>query len=178
MNIVLIGYRASGKTTVGRRLSALLGIPFRDTDEMIRQRTGKSVRQIVAEGGWPAFRDVEKTVVAGLSGLDGVVIALGGGAVTEKENVEAVKRKGLVIWLQADETSILERMGRETAGDEQRPPLRGGGMAEEVREMLAERTAVYRAHADLAVDTTGRSVEQIVVEIMSVIRARRIGIGV
>lgn len=177
MNVILIGYRASGKTAVGRRLSALLGIPFYDTDEMIRQRTGKSVRQIVTEGGWPAFRTFEKAVVAGLSGLDGVVIALGGGAVMEKENVEALKGKGHFIWLQADETSILERMGRETAGDEQRPPLRGGGTAEEVREMLAERIPLYRANADLAVDTTGRSIEQLAVEIMNLIRVRGIKTG-
>jgi shikimate kinase len=177
MNIILIGYRASGKTAVGRRLSALLGVSFYDTDEMIRQRTGKSVRQIVAEGGWPAFRTVEKAVIAGLSGVDGVVIALGGGAVMEKGNVEVLKGKGLFIWLQADETSILERMGSEGAADEQRPPLRNGGMAEEVRETLAERIPVYSAQADLVVDTTGRSVEQLAVEIVSVIKARNIGTG-
>jgi shikimate kinase len=128
----------------------------------------------VTEGGWPAFRTIEKAVVAGLSGVDGVVIALGGGAVMEKENVEVLKGKGLFIWLQADETSILERVGSEGADDEQRPPLRDGGMAEEVREMLAERIPVYRAHADLVINTTDRSVEQLAVEIMSMIRARKI----
>ena len=177
MNIILIGYRASGKSAVGRRLSTLLGISFYDTDEMIRQRTGKSVRQIVTAGGWPAFRTVEKAVIAGLSAVDGVVIALGGGAVTEKENVEVLKEKGFFIWLQADEASILERMKSEGASIEQRPPLRDGGITEEVREMLAERVPVYRAHADLVVDTTGRSAEEVAAEIVSVIKARGTEIG-
>ena len=177
MNIVLIGYRASGKTDVGRRLSTLLGLSFYDTDELIRKRTGKSVRQIVTEGGWPAFRTAEKAVIEGLSGVDGAVIALGGGAVTEQENVEVLKGKGLFIWLQADETAILERMGSEGLREEQRPPLRGRGMAEEVREMLAERVPVYRAHADLIVNTTGRSAEQVAIEIASAIKEQNIGIG-
>ncbi len=177
MNIILIGYRASGKTAVGRRLSTLLGISFYDTDEMIKQRTGKSVRQIVTAGGWPAFRTVEKAVVAGLAAVDGVIIALGGGAVTEKENVEVLKGKGFFIWLQADEASVLERMMNDHVNEELRPPLRVGGIKEEVREMLAERVPVYRAHADLVVDTTGRSVDELVVEIVSVIKARGVEIG-
>ncbi|MCX5834292.1 MAG: shikimate kinase [Deltaproteobacteria bacterium] len=177
MNIVLIGYRASGKTAVGKRLSALLTLPFYDTDEMIRQRTGKSIRQIVTEGGWPAFRTAEKAVIEGLSSVGRAVIALGGGAVTEKENVEVLKGKGLFIWLQTGEADILERMEGDGASMEQRPSLRGEGMAGEVREMLVERIPVYRTYADLIVDTTGRSVEQVAVEIVNAIKARNIEIS-
>jgi len=175
MNIVLIGYRASGKTDVGKKLSALLGRPFYDTDDLIRERTGKSVRQIVREGGWPAFRTVEKTVIAGLSGLEGAVIALGGGAVTEAENVEILKEKGFFVWLRAEAAAVIERMRGDDANEEMRPPLGNREMAEEVREMLAVRTPLYRAHADLVIDTTGRSAGQVASEIAGAVRAGRIG---
>jgi shikimate kinase len=175
MNIVLIGYRASGKTVVGKRLSELLGLSFHDTDDLIREWTGKSVRQIVREGGWPAFRTAEKAVISRLSGLEGSVIALGGGAVNARENVEVLKENGFFVWLQADETSILERMGSDDANGEKRPPLGDRGMAEEVRELLAERTPVYRAHADLVIDTTGRSAEEVASEIAGAIGAHARG---
>jgi shikimate kinase len=175
MNIVLIGYRASGKTDVGKRLSNLLNLPFYDTDDLIRERTGKSVRQMVREGGWPAFRTAEKAVIAGLSGLEGAVIALGGGAVTEPENVAILKEKGFFVWLEVDETAVIERMKGDVANEETRPPLGDGGMAEEVREMLAERTPLYRAHADLTVDTTDKSAEQVALEIAGAIKTGKGG---
>ncbi len=171
MNIVLIGYRASGKTDVGKRLSGILGRPFYDTDDLIRERTGKSVRQIVREGGWPAFRTAEKAVIAGLSGLEGAVIALGGGAVAEPENVVVLKDKGFFVWLEADESTVIERMKGDAANEEMRPPLGDRGMAEEVREMFAERVPLYRAHADLAVDTAGKSTEQVALEIAGAIKS-------
>ncbi len=177
MNIVLIGYRASGKTEVGKRLSELLGLSFHDTDDLIRGRTGKSVRQIVDEGGWPAFRTAEKAAVAALSGLEGAVIALGGGAVTEPENVAVLRDRGLFVWLQVDEATVMERMTNDVDNEQTRPPLGGGGMAEEVRATLAERTPVYRAHADLAVDTTGKSPDEVAVEIAGAITALGTGFG-
>jgi shikimate kinase len=152
-----------------------LGLPFYDTDDLVRERTGKSVRQIVREGGWPAFRTVEKAVIAGLSGLEGAVIALGGGAVTEPGNVVVLKEKGFFVWLVADETTVIERMKGDVTNEETRPPLGGREMGAEVREMLAERTPLYRAHADLAVDTTGKSAEQVALEIAGLIKTGKGG---
>ena len=106
MNFILIGYRASGKTSVGRRLADLLQRPFFDTDALIRQQTGMTVKEIVLAGGWPAFRDAEKTAVAGLAGQEAAVIALGGGAVLDPANVEVLKPRGLFIWLKAATYSI------------------------------------------------------------------------
>lgn len=177
MNVVLIGYRASGKTEVGRRLSQLLGLSFHDTDDLIRGRTGKSVRQIVDEGGWRAFRTAEKAAVETLSGLEGAVIALGGGAVTEPENVAALRDRGLFVWLQVDEATVMERMTNDADNDQMRPPLVDGGMAEEVRATLAERTPIYRAYADLAVDTTGKSPDEVASEIAGAVRALGTGLG-
>jgi shikimate kinase len=94
-----------------------------------------------------------------------------------RENVEALKEKGFFVWLQADEAAVIERMRGDDANEEMRPPLGSRGMAEEVRETLAERMPVYRAHADLVIDTKGRSAEQVAYEIAGAIKAGKIGTG-
>jgi shikimate kinase len=166
MNLILIGYRACGKTCVGKKVSGFLGLPFYDTDELIQRRTGKTVRQIVQEGGWPAFRKSEKAAIGGVALQDGVVIALGGGAVMEAGNVEALKGKGCFVWLRAEEETLRKRMRGDGASSEQRPPLTIPGNGDE-KELLAKRSPVYRALADLIIDTTGRSIDEVAEEILS-----------
>jgi shikimate kinase len=170
MNLILIGYRASGKTSVGKRLSGLLQRPFLDTDALIRQQTGKTVKEIVLEGGWPAFRDVEQEVIAGLAGHEGAVIALGGGAVLEPANVKVLRPRGFFIWLQAGKETIQERLKGDGASSEQRPPLQPPGNGDE-EEVLSRRIPVYRALADLIVDTTGRNIEAVADGIVAALRA-------
>ncbi len=109
-NVVLTGYRCTGKTSVGRGLAARLRRPFFDTDDLVRERTGMSVRRIVAEQGWASFRAVEKAAIADLASVQGAVVALGGGAVLDPENVAAVKANGRVVWLVADAQTIVARM--------------------------------------------------------------------
>ena len=171
MNFILIGYRASGKTSVGRRLAGLLQRPFYDTDALIRQQTGKTVKEIVLAGGWPAFRDAEKTVIAGLAGQEGAVIALGGGAVLDPANVEVLKPRSLFIWLQAGKETIQERLRGDGVNAEQRPPLPLPGNGDD-EEILRQRTPVYGAVADLVVDTSGRSIEAVADGIMAAIDKR------
>ena len=168
MNLILIGYRACGKTCVGKKVSGFLGLPFCDTDELIQRKTGKTVRQIVQEGGWPAFRKSEKAAIGEVAGQDGVVIALGGGAVMEPGNVEALKGKGYFIWLQAEEGTLRRRMKGDGTSPEQRPPLAITGKGDE-KELLAKRSPVYRALADLIIDTTGRSIDEVAEEILAAI---------
>ncbi len=168
MNLILIGYRACGKTCVGKKISAFLGLPFYDTDELIQRKTGKTVREIVQEGGWPAFRKSEKAAVGEVAREDGVVIALGGGAVMEPGNVEALKGKGCFVWLQAEEETLRQRMKGDGASTEQRPALTIPGKEDE-KELLAKRSPVYRALADLVIDTTGRSVDEVAEEILAAI---------
>ncbi len=165
MNIILIGYRASGKTSAGRELARLLGRPFFDTDRMIFGKTGRTIREIVEKSGWQAFREVEKTVVAELSGLDEVVIAAGGGAVMDPENVAMLEERGRFIWLQADARILALRMSRDRTGEAQRPSLTGVGTLMEVERVLAKRLPVYRAVADVVVDTAGKESTGIAAEI-------------
>jgi shikimate kinase len=165
MNIVLIGYRASGKTTVGRELAKLLGRPFFDTDRMIFAKTGRTIPEIVEASGWHAFREVEKTVIAELSSLDDVVIALGGGAVMDPENVAMLGERGWFVWLQADARVLALRMGKEQNGAVRRPSLTGNGTLAEIEEVLAKRLPVYGTVANMIVDTAGRDLEGIAAEI-------------
>ena len=100
MNLVLIGYRAAGKTTVGRRLSASLGRVFVDTDDLIEERQGTQIGEIVRFHGWDYFRAIEKKIVSNVSNHDNLVIAAGGGAVLENENVKALKEMVLSFGLE------------------------------------------------------------------------------
>ena len=169
MNFILIGVRASGKTSVGRRLADLLQRPFFDTDALIRQQTGRTVKEIVLAGGWPAFRDAEKTTVAGLASQEAAVIALGGGAVLDPANVEVLKPRGLFIWLKAGKETIRERLIGDRTTVEQRPPLPLPGNGDD-EEILKHRTPVYGALADLAVDTSGQSIEAVAEEVLAHIK--------
>jgi shikimate kinase len=171
-NLILIGYRSAGKTAVGKCLAERLGIPFCDTDEMISRRTGKSVREIVAEKGWEAFRREERIVIKGLTFMHGSVIALGGGALMNPANLELLKGKGLFIWLTADAATIVERMEKDGATHEQRPPLKNEDPLSETAALLKEREPVYRVISDLIVDTAGRSVEEITEEIIKLVREK------
>ena len=169
MNLILIGYRASGKTCVGRIVSGFLGVPFYDTDELIQRQAGKTVREIVEAGGWPAFRRAERAAVAEVAQRDGVVIALGGGAVMETGNVEVLKERGWFVWLQAEDETIQNRLNGDGSTREQRPPLARPGNGDE-KELLAARGPVYRELADLVVDTTRMTVEQAAEKILASIK--------
>jgi shikimate kinase len=161
MNIILTGYRCTGKTSTGQRLSARLGRPLFDTDELILHRTGRTVEEIVAAGGWPAFRDAERAVIRNLSLLDGGIIDTGGGALLDPRNVGYLRENGLFIWLVADAATIAQRLAKDQAGGNKRPSLSGKPVVEEVQEILAQREPIYRGIADLAVDTASRGVEEV-----------------
>lgn len=161
MNIVLTGYRCTGKTSTGRRLSARLGRPLFDTDELILHRTGRTVEQIVADGGWPAFRDAERAVIRNLSLLDGGVIATGGGALLDPRNVEYLRENGLFVWLTADAATIAGRLAKDQADGNRRPSLSGKPVVKEVQEVLTQREPIYRGIADLSIDTASRGVEEV-----------------
>ncbi len=154
MNIILMGARCTGKSTVGRCLAERLGVPFTDTDERIEQRTGRLISRIVAEKGWPAFREEERAVIRELAGADRGVIALGGGVVCDADNVEVLKAKGVFVWLSARPEEIASRMGKDAADGTERPSLTGAPSVEEIRAVMAEREPLYRRLADIAVDTT------------------------
>jgi len=140
-NIYLIGARASGKTTLGRRLAAKLKRPFVDTDQRIGLRTGKTVAEIVAAGGWEAFREAETLALSEVAVFTGQVVSCGGGIVLRPENRELLAG-GRVFYLKAPAEVLAERLEHSPA-QTQRPSLTGAGIRDEVRQVLAEREALY-----------------------------------
>lgn len=153
MNVVLTGYRCTGKTSIGRLLAEMDGRPFLDTDELVCRRAGKTLAEIVSARGWEAFREDERSVIAEVSLLDGAVIATGGGAVLDPENIRNLRRNGWIIWLIASAATIVERMAKDPVSRENRPPLSGRPPGDEVLETLAQREMFYRQSADIVVDT-------------------------
>jgi len=159
MNIVLVGYRGTGKSTVGKVLAARLGWPLVSTDAEIVLRAGRSVPEIVAQHGWEHFRDLESTVCREFSAQDRLIIDTGGGAILRQENVACLKKNGVLFWLTASIETIASRIGRDT----QRPSLTGTkSFVEEIEEVLAVRTPKYREAADHTVPTDGCTINQIV----------------
>ncbi len=157
MNIVLIGMRGSGKTTIGKLLAKRLGKQFIEMDELIVQRLGQSIPEIVNRYGWQKFRDVEEEITREVAGWDNVVNATGGGVVTREENIRELKQKGKLVWLKANTDTLLRRIGN----DQSRPSLTGKSPREDMEAVLAERSPIYQRVADFIVDTEGKMPEEI-----------------
>ncbi len=152
-NVVLIGFMGCGKTTVGRKLQELLGYPFFDTDQMIEAQTGRTIPEIFAGDGEPAFRNLETRVLGELADETSGrrIIATGGGIVTRPENRELLRKLGFVVWLRAPVNTILQRVSR----NQDRPLLQTENPRERVEELLAARTPLYQETAHLEVETQG-----------------------
>jgi shikimate kinase len=172
MKIILIGYRCTGKTSVGKRLAVRLGIPFYDTDELIQRHTGKTIWEMVDEGGWDAFRAQEHAIIKQLPSAADAVIAAGGGAIMDAENRKALKHKGLFVWLIADVGTIIERMRDDRTSNAQRPPLSGHSLEQETAAVLEARKPIYQALADCTIDTSGKGIDAIADEILSALGLR------
>lgn len=161
-NIVLIGFMGTGKTAIGKRLANRLGREFVDTDKEIERVTGKTIPQIFAQDGELRFRSEERLVIQKLSRREGMVIATGGGAVLNPDNVADLKRNGILICLAADPEVIYQRV----RGKKQRPLLnKKGDLRVQIQELLAKRKPFYQV-ADYTVDTGNRLPDRVVDEII------------
>jgi len=167
MNIVLIGYRCSGKTEVGKILAAELGRYFLDTDALIEKDTGSSVEKIVSGKGWDHFREVEKRLVAEVSRNDHLVVATGGGFVMDEENVQNLKKNGWVVWLSAGGDVLKHRMDRDRESGRPRPSLTGVNPLEEIKEVLSIRKPLYERAGDFVVDTGTLSIGEVAATIIN-----------
>ncbi len=164
--VILTGYRATGKTTVGKLVAGRLGLDFYDMDKVIEERQGCTVAEIVADGGWQKFRRLENQLLAEMAGLENGVISTGGGAVQHRENWQRLMQTGLVVWLTADRSTICGRLTADAVTDAQRPALTAGTTLDELTEVLAEREPLYRQGSHLEIDTTEKSAEEISADII------------
>ena len=166
MNIILIGYRGTGKSTVGRLLAARLGRDLVSTDAEIVKRAKRTIPEIVAQDGWEYFRNLESDICGELASRDQLVIDTGGGAILRAQNVEALKKNGTVFWLTASVETIAKRIG----GDNQRPSLTGTkSFVDEIQDVLRERTPKYQAAADHSIATDDRSINQLVETLLTLV---------
>ena len=159
MNIVLIGYRCCGKTSVGRILAGRLGWEFLDTDRLIEERAAMPIERMVSTRGWKDFRRVEREVVREISNRDRCVVATGGGEVLLEENVRDLKKNGRIFWLDAAPGVIRTRMEKDLAAGRERPALGGAGPVDEIRQVLDQRRPLYARAGDFVVDTGALSPE-------------------
>jgi len=150
MNIVLIGYRGTGKSEVGKILASRLKMTCIGMDAEIERRGGMSIPEIVTKYGWPGFRDMESAVARDLADQDGLIIDTGGGVIERSENIAFLKKNALIFWLRASVDVIVSRISDSTM----RPALTiGKTFTEEVSEVLERRTPLYRSAADHEIDT-------------------------
>jgi shikimate kinase len=166
MNLTLIGYRATGKTTLARLLAERLGWDWIDADVEIERVAGKTIAEIFAEDGEPAFRDIEARVIAELSGRSNLVIAAGGGAPLREESRKAMREGGQVVWLQASVETIHARMTGDVTTATRRPNLTDRGPLDEIMHVMSVREPIYRETAHVEIDTEGKAPDCLVDEIL------------
>lgn len=162
VNIILIGFRGTGKTTAGRLVAERLGWEFIDADDYLQEKAGKDITTIFDEGGENAFRRMEESVIAELCGLEHRVIGAGGGAVLSKKNVKNMKKGGVVILLEADAETIYERLKADVKTRSQRPRLTDGDLHDEIVHLLEYRRKYYHKAADFTIDTSHLTPEETV----------------
>lgn len=145
---MLIGMRGSGKSSVGKALAKKRGCPFFDTDVIIEHVSGKTISEIVAKDGWEAFRNLETNVCQKVGERKGSVIAVGGGAILRKENVSALKKNGIFLFLNVPLAVLVQRI-QKSKRNEHRPSLTGKTIAEELQEVWEMRKNHYHQNADI-----------------------------
>lgn len=168
-NVVLIGYRCTGKSTVARALGRMLHLPVMDTDDIVQARVGQSISRMVAERGWSFFRAHEHDVIEEVAAAQGRVIATGGGAVENGDNRRCLSEGNLVVWLTAERDAIVTRMIVDGKSEEERPPLSHDPLPDEIELILEQRMPLYREMADLIIDTTVAAADEAAFQILDYI---------
>ncbi|OGL45366.1 MAG: hypothetical protein A2W05_11645 [Candidatus Schekmanbacteria bacterium RBG_16_38_10] len=174
MNIVLIGFRCSGKTTIGKMLSDRLSMGFIDADERIEKKCDMTIREIFQTKGESHFRLLESDILGDLEKLDGKIIATGGGAVLKYKNMQGLKRNGVIILLDVEPDVAYERIKRDKATRKNRPPLTDKNLLTEINEQIELRRPYYRNVADFVVKTSEKPVEDIVSDIIKILKNKKV----
>ena len=164
-NIALIGFRATGKTAVGKILSRRLNRIFLDMDEHLAASAGREIACWVRLEGWNSFRQAESELLKTLGTRDGLVVATGGGVILSPENRGVLKNSFFSVWLKASSETIHSRIVADPQSCSTRPPLSELPLEDEIRKLLSEREPLYLQTADLHIDTEGKTASQVAGEI-------------
>lgn|SRR5574337_426997 len=170
MKIVLTGFMGTGKSVVGCRLAERLALPFLDLDDVIKATAGMAISEIFASEGESGFRRRERELIASVANRGSCVVATGGGAVLDPENVRNLRTGAVLVCLMAEPTVILQRLGTDVS----RPLLQSPDRLARIRELLEQRGAAY-AQVDLCIDTSGADVEEIVDRIVCHLHLEAVG---
>ncbi|OGG57590.1 3-phosphoshikimate 1-carboxyvinyltransferase [Candidatus Kaiserbacteria bacterium RIFCSPHIGHO2_01_FULL_55_17] len=171
-NIVLIGMRGGGKSSVAKLLSEKLGRKFLDLDAMVESQEGMGIPEVVEKYGWGYFRDRESEIVKKAAKQKNAIISTGGGAIGRPENIAALKQRGIVVFLSAPADTLARRIDSETG---KRPRLtQAGSTLEEVEAVLAEREKFYETVADIVIDDTGMGLEEKLGEVLKRLEKHRV----
>jgi shikimate kinase len=162
VNLFFIGYRGTGKSSVGRGVASILKRRFVDMDDELTGRLGRTIREHVARCGWPAFRAEESRLLRDLCRRDGWVVATGGGVVLDDDNVAAMRASGHVIWLEASPEVIARRLAADPRTHDLRPALSASPEpGAEIPQVLHARLPLYRRAAHWRIGTDERRTEQL-----------------
>ncbi len=161
MNLFLIGYRCTGKTTIGKSIAAAIDWSFVDADTMLVRECGKPIKEIVDTEGWETFRRMERSTLKQICTEDRQVVATGGGVVLDKANIKAMKTSGMVIWLGATAETIQKRMLQDKNTGNFRPALTDKGRMQEIEDMLLKRNPYYESASDFSLQTDDEPLNEI-----------------
>lgn len=163
-NIILIGFMGSGKTTIGEKLSLMKNMRFIDLDLEVEKLEKKTINDIFTEKGEQYFRNIESKLLEKYCYLDDVVISTGGGIIESKDNMELLKNKKNVIWLDGNVDTILKHLRNET---HKRPKLKDEKNLEEyIKKLLDYRKDKYNKASNIKIDINGKNIEQVISEIL------------
>ena len=166
--LVLVGYRGTGKSTVGQIVANRLNRRFLDADLEIEARAGRSISRIFAELGEPAFRDWEERTLRDLAvSHPGSILATGGGAVVRPANRQILADYGFVVWLRAEPAELARRLEADHRAGAERPSLTGAGTIAEIAHVLEARNAFYAEVADVVIETSGHRPEELADRILA-----------
>lgn len=171
--IYLTGLRGTGKTTVGKLISAAINESCVDLDVLIEESAGRTISEIFADSGETAFRDLETQCLSNLAhqqradGEFAAIVALGGGAILRPQNRKMIRASGQCVWLMAAPETLAERMSADETTADRRPALTDLTPLDEIAKMLADRQTLYQETSDYQIDTEGKSPEEVASSILT-----------
>lgn len=151
--VALIGFRATGKTTIGEKLARILQYDFMDMDTEISRREKSSIEEMVRERGWSYFRKLESSLLGELATKNRIIISTGGGIILHEQNRVTLRKHFFVVWLKASPETIKKRLAEDLDKQAQRPPLSDKNLLDEVDEILQKRLTYYKETAHFCVST-------------------------
>ncbi|SHK12429.1 shikimate kinase [Tepidibacter formicigenes] len=162
-NIVLVGFMATGKSTIGKKLSKKLNMNFIDTDLLIEEKENMNISNIFKEKGESYFRDLETSILRNILDKEGIILSTGGGIIEKEYNINLLKKIGTVIWLKANKDTIIRNLKTSNI---QRPLLKTENIAEKINNLLNNRIDKYKKASDIIIKVDDKNIQEVVFNIL------------